>query len=95
MWTLPGPELAPHLYSKGMISPFEHEQFRAKTTQFEKNEHLLMCLSRRPEGVLQNLLSCLDDNDDFPGAKEIAQALRQKREDVELEHSLAETRTKH
>ena len=75
--------------SKGMISPFEHEQFRAKTTQFEKNEHLLMCLSRRPEGVLQNLLSCLDDNDDFPGAKEIAQALRQKREDVELEHSLA------
>ena len=86
---LPGPDLAPHLYSKGLITPFEHEQFRAKMTLTEKNEHLLMSLSRRPAGVLESLLSCLDGNNDIPGVEELAKALRQKREDVELELSQA------
>ena len=86
---LPGQDLAPHLYSKGLITPFEQEQFQAKTTLSEKNEHLLMSLSRRPAGVLEKLLSCLDDNDEIPAVKEVAKALRQKWEDVKLELSQA------
>ena len=86
---LPGLDLAPHLYAKGLITPYEYEQFRTKTTLTEKNEHLLMSLSRRPAGVLESLLSCLDDNDSIPGVKEIANILRKKQKDVELEISHA------
>jgi hypothetical protein len=88
IWRLPGRELAPHLYSIGLITPFEHEQFLAKTTRSEKNEHILLALSRRPAGVLEKLLSCLDENDDIPGVKEIAKTLREKWEAVKLERSL-------
>ena len=84
---LPGPELAPHLYAKGLITRYEYEQFVAKTTLTDKNRHLLISLSRRPEGVLESLLSWLDDNDDISAAKEIAKSLREKLEDVKLEFS--------
>ena len=84
---LPGPDLAPHLYAKGLITHYEYEQFVSKTTLTDKNQHLLMSLSRKHEGILNKLLSCLDDNDDIPAAKEIAKSLREKLEDVKLEFS--------
>ena len=85
IWRLPGPELAPHLFSKGLITYYEYEQFLSKVTLTEKNEHLLLALSRRPAGVLEKLLSCLDENDDIPGVKEIAKTLREKQEAIERE----------
>ena len=87
LWTLPSQQLAPHLYSKGLIHHYEYEQFCAKTTITDKNQHILMSLSRRPEGVLNELLGCLDDISDIPAAKEIAKSLREKLEDVKLEFS--------
>ena len=86
---LPGQDLAPHLYSKGLITTFEYEQFIAKPTPTQKNQHLLMCLSRRPAGVLVSLLSCLDDNGEIPGVEKIAKALRDKLKDVKIEFSQA------
>ena len=82
---LPGNDLAPHLYQRGLITPFEHEQFRAKLTLTEKNQLLLESLRRRPAGMLQKLITCLTDNNDISGAEEIAKTVAEKLEEVSLE----------
>ena len=74
---LPGRDLAPVFYERKLLTQAEYDELSTIPLPNEKNRHILSCLGRRPDGMLTDLISCLEDNKRIPGVKEILQHLKE------------------
>jgi hypothetical protein len=73
---LPGQDLAPVFFQNGLLTQAEYDQLHTKASANDKNLHILACLGRRPHGMLDDLISCLEKQTAVPGVKEILQDLK-------------------